>query len=104
MNTCIVTVEDVEDGIYREWPRAQYPVRGVMTGQSFNYDAISDDDLERRVTMWACQEKDVDVVVNRMSNIWVNREIKVFNLSKISVRLPGELVNKRVTEDGVLPE
>lgn len=100
MNNCIVTVETFENGLYREWRGVKYPVRGVHTGEDPDDDMPSTD---RKVTMWACMECDVPIVVEKMSLEWVGHEIKIFNLVALSTRLPGEIKTKQLTKDGVFP-
>jgi hypothetical protein len=100
MNNCIVTVETLDNGLYREWRGVQYPVRGVHTGDMPDEDMHSP---ERHVTMWACMEADVPIVVEQMSKEWAGHEIKLFNLMSISTRLLGEIKTKELTKDGVFP-
>lgn len=105
MNTHLITVLDLEEGLYNEWEGFNTPVRSLFT-------EVSQDDVvqmpqkkqARFVEMYACVEEDVDAVVDRMAAEWVGYEIKVFNLTKIVTRIPGELRTKTVSKEGVLPE
>lgn len=100
MNNCIVTVESLDNGLYREWRGMRYPARGVHTPELPDED---EHDPDRKVTTWACMECDVPMVVEEVSKKWVGYEIKIFNLTAISTRLPGELKTKQLTKDGVFP-
>jgi len=103
MNNCLVTVLDTEDGLYREWQGCRYPVRGIQT----RHEKLSEDDtdqkIRRTVTMWACNEADVEAVVAKVSQEWVGYEIKIFNLAGAATRIAGEIKNKLLTKDGMLP-
>ncbi len=98
----LVVALNLGEGIYQEFRGLKAPIWGLQT------DEIPDsgeevDHVLRKVQIWACEQRDVDVVVDRMSAAWVGHEIKVFNLSAITVRLPGELKSKQITKDGILP-
>lgn len=105
MNTHLVTVLDLERGLYNEWMGFNSAVQALFTETS--QDDVGNMTTEKQgrfVEIYACVEADVDAVVDRMSNQWVGYEIKVFNLTKIVTRIPGELRTKTVSKEGVLPE
>lgn len=54
--------------------------------------------------IWFCSEIDVKIIVTEMSKLFPGRDIKVFKLQSIFNRLPGELKEKIVSKDGVLPK
>jgi hypothetical protein len=66
------------------------------------------DDPDQRAFMrssrlFFCDARDVPLVVDRISKEWVGHEIKVFNVDKVFQRNPGDMVEKKITKDGVLP-
>ena len=76
-------------------------VDGTTYGQSTGH---RDNPLPtNQVEQWLCEARDTVIVVDNMSRQFPGREIKVFNLSEVHIRPPGELVSKVVTKDGVLP-
>ena len=100
MNTCLVVACDIDRGFYHE-------IRGISHG--FNVvdvpkvDMDETQDLMRDVYVWACHKDDAKAVAEKMSTKHVGSEIKIFNLSAIYTRAPGELKEKVVTTDGVFP-
>jgi len=106
MNDCLVTVVDVDSGPRGEWRGVHNYARGICTGNDFDaeVEGMTNQELLRRVKAWSCLERDVPIVVEQMSQEWVGYEIKVFKMTQVSVRVPGELRKKQLTKDGVLPE
>ena len=105
MNTHIITVLNLDQGLYNEWGGFNAPVQSLFTEVSQDDVAqMSQVKQDRFVEIYACTEGDVDAVTNRMAAQWVGHEIKIFNLSKIVTRLPGEMRTKIVSKEGVLPE
>lgn len=105
MNDCLVTIMDVDQGPRGEWRGMHNYARGQLTGKDFDgeMEGLNNQELLRRVKTWACIEQDVPTVVEHMSTEWVGHEVKVYKLCQVSVRIPGELRNKLLTKDGVLP-
>jgi hypothetical protein len=100
MNNCLVTVADTENGVYiGDWRGLTTAVRTVTSPRPDQ----GDEDFLRSVQTFACQEEDVNVVVTKMSEWHVGRDIKVFNLTQVFSRLPGELKSKVVTKEGIFP-
>lgn len=105
MNTHLITVIDLERGLYNDWVGFNGPVQALFTETS--QDDVGNMVTEKQgrfVEIYACIEADVDAVVDRMASQWVGYDIKVFNLTKIVTRIPGELRTKTVSKEGVLPE
>jgi hypothetical protein len=105
MAKCIVTVANLDTGWYTEFRGGRNPVFGLFS--SFNSGSTDGDppkdELLRACKMYSCEEEDASILVNALSEQWAGHEIKVFNLGKIVTRTLGELVEKKVSADGVLP-
>ena len=96
---CIVMAVNIGESYYEDW-------RGVGNGvRAINPTEIDWDNSKstRLNEIWACMKVDVPRVVEEMSKYFVGREIKVFNLTEIHVRVPGELKSKLINNDGILP-
>ena len=71
---------------------------------AFNdYGDMASEDALKKAHVWYCDRKDTDKVVEEVSKYWANREIRVYQLTQISTRLPGDMRHKEVSKDGVLP-
>lgn len=103
MKTCIVTVESLDDGIYQEWRGLSENVVGHFERTGWDANEVPHAEMMKRVKTWYCAPQDTTRVVEYMSNHWTGTDIKVFNLTAVSIRLPGDLKHKSVTKDGVLP-
>jgi len=106
MNNCLVTICDPDDGLRQEWRGITNYARVVSTGAPPDPMAWDGDDAQtrmRKVKMWSCVAADVPIVLERMSKEWVGYELKVFTLTQVATRLPGELKNKQLSKDGILP-
>lgn len=84
--------------------------RGIATARQVIIDdkgvAGSDDyqNAQKKVRAWTLEEeRELPALLEFMSNNHIGVDINVFRLEKIVHRKPGELVEKKVTKDGVLP-
>lgn len=109
MNDCIVTVMDTEDGKWVQTRHMRDMARMLCSGADYPaYEDETDGAINmpqrmRKGKIWACQEKDVPAFVEQLSQQWVGQEIKVFKLTSVQIRIPGELREKQLSKDGVLP-
>jgi len=105
MAKCIVTVANLDNGWHTEFRGCRNPVYGLYS--EFNRSNLEDDppknDVLRECRYYSCEEEDLSSFVAALSEQWVGYEIKVFNLTKIVTRTAGDLVEKKVSADGVLP-
>jgi hypothetical protein len=109
MNNCLVTVVDPAEGFRSPaWRGMSDYARAIHTGDWPADEPFDMEDNEqkimRRVKMWSCDEKDIPIVLEKMSREWVGYELKVFTLTHAATRIPGELKEKQLTKDGVLPK
>ena len=101
---CLVVVAKTDRGIRNEWRGMNYGCYGLEDLGKFEYDEDQGNDTALRVLkVWACQQEDVHVVVDKVSAQWVGHEVKVYELKQIATRLAGEMKTKEVSNDGVLP-
>ena len=103
MRTCIVTVASEEEGLYQEWGDCHEGVVGHYELGNDNPHEMGHKATMRRIKTWYCSPNDVDAVVKKVASSWAGYEVKVFNLTSVSIAPAGELKHKSVTKDGVLP-
>jgi hypothetical protein len=103
MKTHLVVAIDIESGLAHEFAGLRHDQVRAVESSIDSAEGLAHTELMRRVGIWACHEEDVPAVVEVMSRSWVGHEIKIFNLVQIFSRIPGELREKDLTTDGVLP-
>lgn len=105
MTQCLVVVGDLTKGHQIDLRKCVGTVTGVynnFTHEMYD-DADKTADVFRKCRIWYCDERDAPILVGHLSEQWVGHEIKTFNMTKVSTRLAGEIVEKKVTPDGVIP-
>ena len=97
--THLVVATDYENNPMVGWI-STYGLQGVNP-EEVDWDRR---DAYKKNEIWFCQEKDVKTLVTEMSKLFPGKDIKVFKLMSIFNRLPGDLKEKIVSKDGVLPK
>lgn len=55
------------------------------------------------ISSWKCEEVDVPIVVDHLTKNFPGKEVEVYRLESIHFRPLGEVQNKSVTKNGILP-
>lgn len=86
-----------------------YPVYGIPTKEvSIERSGRFGDDPDNRFQkvgeFFLVQPRHVDAVVSCLAKQNAGHEVQVYNLTSIATCPPGDLVKKRVSAEGILPE
>lgn len=103
MYDCLVVSLPMDRGVYQELRGMQRGIYGLVTPPESDGDMIDYNPMEE-MTIWSCYQQDASKVAELMATSFVGKDIKIFNLTEIVSRLPGELKRKTVTKSGILPE
>jgi hypothetical protein len=110
MNDCLIVATNIDKGYIMHGHRAQDAITGLVTKDTEEFDTISLDEEDRpgsafgKFKFWACNNADAQKYAESIAKQHIGVDIKIFNLAEIISILPGTLVKKKVTVDGVLPE
>ena len=64
MKEYIVTVENLESGLYPDWRGQQADIRGLQTGDP--EASLNGHPAARVVSTWACEEIDLEMVIEEL--------------------------------------
>lgn len=78
--------------------------QNVYTTGRPEWDHDGELDSWDEATIWEVEEAGIPVVIDTLSRKFPGREIKVFNLVSVFSRAIGDLKEKRVTSEGILPK
>lgn len=60
-------------------------------------------DFQKKTQAWECEEREVPSLVDYLTKNFPGRDVHVSKLVSVHSRIIGDVVNKTVTKNGVLP-
>lgn len=100
----LVTAIDTNGGYTLDLIPVNGLVRGVMTDNDDPNEARDYHRAQRQTDMWVVHnEADLQPVIDFVTTNFVGRDVSIFKLQSVAVRVPGDLRTKNVSPDGILP-